>query len=106
MDLRDFFRRVRSVSQTMSDPFVVIASKATSDGGKAGVLSYVRREMAARLIVEDKAEMASDEQAIAYFDEDRARRDQWETEQQLSRLQIAVVKEDQFGKLSAARKLQ
>jgi hypothetical protein len=63
MDLRVYYQKIRKLEAEIVEPFVVIVSRETSDGGKAGVKTDVPRHLAARLIVEDRAEMASPEEA-------------------------------------------
>jgi hypothetical protein len=57
MDLRAFYQRIRQVESEIREPFVQVVSKATPDGGKAGVKTDVSRRVAARLLVEGKAEL-------------------------------------------------
>jgi len=57
MDLRAYYRKVREVESDIRDAFVTVVSRATADGGKAGVKTDVPRGLAARLIVEGKAEL-------------------------------------------------
>ncbi len=66
MDLREYYRKIRQVEAGIRDEFVVIVSRATRDGGKAGVKTDVPRSLAAKLIVEEKAELASAEEAARF----------------------------------------
>jgi hypothetical protein len=66
MDLRVYYQKIRKLEAEIVEPFVVIVSRETSDGGKAGVKTDVPRFLAARLIVEDRAEMASPEEAALF----------------------------------------
>ena len=80
MNLRDFYANVRNTLATIESPFVVLVSKNTPDGGKEGVMTLVKRETAARLIVELRARLATDEESASYFADQRAKRDLVETE--------------------------
>jgi hypothetical protein len=66
MDLRGYYRKMRELEATLADESVVVKSLATEAGGKAGRLTEVRRETAARLIVDGLAEAASEKEAAAY----------------------------------------
>jgi hypothetical protein len=66
MDLRAYYQKIRKLEAEILDPFVVVSSRETPDGGKAGVKTDVPRSLAARLIVEDRAEMASPEEAALF----------------------------------------
>jgi hypothetical protein len=63
MDLKLFYQKVRQLAASIPEPHVVIASKETPEGGRAGVLSEVTRAIAAQLIAEGKAELATEEAA-------------------------------------------
>jgi hypothetical protein len=76
MDLREYYRKIRRNETEISDVSVVIASRATPDGGRAGVLNEVPRSVAARLIVEEKADLATADQAAGFRAETEAR---WKT---------------------------
>jgi len=63
MDLRAFFQKLRKLEQEITEPHVIVVSQETADGGRAGQLSEVSRSIAARLILEGQAHLASAEQA-------------------------------------------
>ncbi len=62
MDLRQYFRKLREIENSLVDAYPVVISLETSDGGRAGVVSEVSRETAAKLIIEGRAILASEEQ--------------------------------------------
>ena len=66
MDLRDYYRTIRRVMAGIKDESVVIVSRETPDGGRAGVRTDVPRELAARLIAEEKADLATAEEAAGF----------------------------------------
>jgi len=72
MDLRVYYQKIRKLEAEIPDPFVVIVSRETPDGGKAGIKTDVPRSLAARLIVEGRADIASPEEA-AQFQAERER---------------------------------
>ena len=43
MDLRAYYQKMRKVESEIQDPYVVIVSRETPDGGRAGVKSEVPR---------------------------------------------------------------
>ena len=55
MDLRAYYQKVRKIEADITEPFVVVVSRATEEGGKPGVKTTVPRKIAARLIAEEKA---------------------------------------------------
>ncbi|GEM_PF-1725662 len=80
MNLRDFYAKVRNTLATIESPFVVLVSKNTPDGGKEGVMTLVKRDTAARLIVEDRARLGTDAESALYFTDQNAKRDSVEAE--------------------------
>jgi hypothetical protein len=66
MDLRLFYQKMRKLESEIKDAHVVVVSLETPDGGKPGRLTEVNRENAARLVVEGRALLASDEEAAAF----------------------------------------
>lgn len=66
MDLRVYYQRIRAVQADLTEPCVVIVSKETPDGGKAGVKTDVPKALAARMIVEDRAVLASPEETAQF----------------------------------------
>jgi len=66
MDLRAFYRTIREIETGISEESVVIISRETPEGGRAGVRTDVPRAVAARLIAEEKAELAKPEAAAKF----------------------------------------
>jgi polyphosphate kinase 2 (PPK2 family) len=66
MDLRQYYLAIQQVENTIQDNAVVVVSTATDDGGRAGTLSEVTRHTAARMIIEGRALLATDEQKAHY----------------------------------------
>lgn len=91
MESREFFRRARKLAAEIAEPFVVVASKETTDGGRAGVLSLVAKDIAARLILRDRARLATDDEALQYYEVDEQRRRAFEAEQMRHRIHVALA---------------
>jgi hypothetical protein len=66
MDLRQFYRKIRDTESTIPEKYPLVASLATEDGGKAGLIAEVPRYQAARMIVEGKARLATEEEKQAH----------------------------------------
>ncbi len=67
MDVRIYFQKVRQIEAAITTPHTVVMSLETPDGGKAGVTTEVTRIMAARLVAENKARLATDEEINAFY---------------------------------------
>jgi hypothetical protein len=66
MDLRVYFQKIRKVEADITGPFTVVISRETPDGGKAGVKTDVPRILAAKMIVEERAVLASPEETAEF----------------------------------------
>jgi hypothetical protein len=66
MDLRVFFQKLRKIEQEIAEPHVVVVSHETPDGGRAGQLAEVSRSIAARLILEGHAHLATAEESAEF----------------------------------------
>lgn len=66
MDLRAYYQKIRKLEADLPGPFVVVVSRETSDGGRAGVLTEAPRGLAAKLIVDERASLASPEQTAEF----------------------------------------
>jgi hypothetical protein len=99
VDLRAFYQKIRHTEAGIADDHVVIISRETSDGGRAGVASEVARPVAARLVVEGRAVLASKEEAAAFR---TAQADAFHKAEQAaaaSRVQLAVIAETELRAL-------
>lgn len=57
MDLGEYYRKIRETEREIAEPFVTVVSRKTSDGGRRGRKTVVPRAVAAKMIVEEKAEL-------------------------------------------------
>jgi hypothetical protein len=62
MDLRLYYEKIRTMETKLADEFPLIVSNETTDGGKDGTKTEVPRRIAARLLVEGQARLASKEE--------------------------------------------
>lgn len=73
MDLRIYYQKIRKIEAAIPEESVVIISRETPDGGKAGRRTNVPRSLAARMIAEDRAELATAEEAAMFQVEEETR---------------------------------
>jgi hypothetical protein len=57
MDLREYYRKIREVETQIAEPFVTVVSRKTRDGGRPGRRIEVARDVAAKLIVDGRADL-------------------------------------------------
>jgi hypothetical protein len=66
MDVKTYYQKIRQTEKAIPDPFTVVSSLSTDDGGKSGVLVEVPRYLAAKMIVEGSAQLAAVEEVTAF----------------------------------------
>jgi hypothetical protein len=91
MDLRDFFRTIREIEAQLEEPHAIIVSLTTSDGGKAGVRTEVPRKLAARMVAEGKARLATSEEVLAFRARVQSDMEAVEKAALAEKLQVALV---------------
>jgi len=93
MDLKAYYRDIRELESSLPDEDVVVVSLVTPDGGRAGARSEVSRLLAAKLVIERKARLASGEEASQYRSELAEASERAREEAAASRVQVAIVRE-------------
>ena len=66
MDLKSYFQKIRDIESKIDAAFPVVVSLATADGGVAGVLTEVTSAIAAKMIVEGLAKLATLDESKAF----------------------------------------
>jgi len=69
MDLKNYYQKIRDVEAAIQERFAVVVSLETADGGKAGNLTEVPPRVAAKMVVERMARLATAEEAKKWRDE-------------------------------------
>ena len=104
MDLRIYFQKIRDVEEKLVQEFAVVVSHETGDGGKAGTLTEVVPRVAARLIVDGLARLATLEESTAF---QAAQAEAKRVADQLAaaaKVQLAVLSTGELDKLKSAGK--
>jgi len=104
MDLRAYYQRVRSIEESLSDDSVVVVSKETPDGGKAGVCSEVPRKIAARMVANGWAEIAPSERAAEFRHQVMDAKQAADALAEASRMQLTVVPTRELSQLRSRAK--
>ncbi|MEO7142218.1 MAG: hypothetical protein ABI165_01805 [Bryobacteraceae bacterium] len=102
MDLRMFYQKMRRIEAEITDHDVVVISRETADGGRAGVATEVPRGVAAKLIVEDRARLASPEEAAEYRAAVVERARKAEQLANANKLQVTLISEPELRALKSA----
>lgn len=91
MDLRAYYRKLREVEATIPENHVVLVSLATPEGGKPGVRTEAPRGVAAKMIAEGRARLASGEEAEEFRTANRQAKEKFDQEEAARRMQVVVV---------------
>jgi len=93
VDLKQYFRKIRDLEATLTEEYPIVVSRETSEGGKAGQIAEVSRANAARLIIDGRAALATDEQKRQYRDEQELAKQAAERAELAKRVQVAILSE-------------
>lgn len=93
MDLKQYFRKLREVEASLADAYPLIISVETPDGGKPGLVSEVSREVAAKMISEGRAALATEKDEKAYREQQASARKAAEKADLARRVQVAIIAE-------------
>ncbi|MBM3734880.1 MAG: hypothetical protein FJW39_03765 [Acidobacteria bacterium] len=99
MELREYYRAIRAMEESIQQPWVITVSFTTGDGGRAGVMTEVSRATAAKMIVESRARLASDDEASEYRESIRESRQRIEQEEAKKRVQVTLISEGDLRRL-------
>ncbi len=91
MDLRSYYERIREADQSLTGEHVVIVSLPTPEGGKAGIKTEVPRAIAAKMIAEQRARVADDEETKKFHSANNTARAEYEEREAARRLQVMVI---------------
>jgi hypothetical protein len=98
VDLRAYYRKVREVESGLPEPFVVVVSHETPDGGRPGVLSEVSRHTAARQIAEGRSRTATQDEADVFHKNNLEVKRAADETAAMNRMQMVVVPARRGGK--------
>ena len=99
MDLKHYYQQIRQVEESLQEPFVVLVSQETPDGGKAGIRTEVPRQLAARFVVEGRSRLANEEEAREFRQQQLAAKKEADRIEAATRIHFAVVPEGELASL-------
>jgi hypothetical protein len=98
VDLKVYYSKVREAEATLTEDNPVMVSLVTSEGGKAGVSTEAPRNVAARLIAEGRARVATAREAEHFHELHREARARYEQQEMARRIQVVVVPQQDLKK--------
>jgi len=99
MDLKVYYRKLREIEKSLGEEFVVVKSRATADGGMAGRLTEVVREVAARMLADGTAEAAGMAEAEAFRQQLAEEKEREEQKRASAQIQFTVLSESDLRAL-------
>jgi hypothetical protein len=96
VDVKQYFRKIRDLEATLKEEYPIVISRETSDGGKPGLIIEVSRENAARLIVEGRAVLATEDERRQYLEQQAAVRRAAEKAELAKYVQVAILNESEI----------
>ncbi len=100
MDVRTYYQKIRDMEATIPGQFTVIVSRATDDGGKSGVLVEVTRHVAAKMVVEGSAALATIAQATAFQEQQAAAAKAAQEAAAAAKVEVTMVSSTDLKKLT------
>jgi hypothetical protein len=99
MDLKLYYQKIRDVSAKIEEAFPVLVSRETADGGKDGILTEVPPGVAARMIVEGTARLASPREADDFRQRQAEAQRVAEQEAAAAKVQFSLLSTDELNRL-------
>ena len=104
MNLKLYFEKIRETESQIAETFPIVVSEDTEDGGKAGRYAEVTRAIAAKMITENKARLATSDEAKAYREAQAEARRLAEETADAAKVQFTVVSAGEMAKLTGIKK--
>jgi predicted Zn-dependent protease len=103
MDMKTYYQRIRAAEAELRGVDVMVTSLATPDGGREGVVNLVRREIAARLLVDKKVRLATEDEVEGYERAAEEMRRQAEMEKTAQQIQVVVIPSEELSAVKTGR---
>jgi hypothetical protein len=91
MDLRAYYQKINDTAALLTGESLVVVSVATPEGGKEGVRTEAPRMVAAKLLVEGRARMATEEETLEFQIANCEAREKFDREEAARRVQVMVI---------------
>ena len=103
MDLRLYYQKIREAAEKIEDEFPVVMSRDTGDGGKEGTLTEVPRRIAAKMVVEGLAHVASPGQKQAFLNAQAEAKRVLDQLEAAAQVHVTVLSSSDVDRLKNAR---
>ena len=103
MDLKVYYQKIRDLERSFKVTHPIVVSQETADGGTAGVKTEVPGHIAARMIVDGRAVLASEKEAGEFLQHKREAKRAADQLQASARMQVTVVSESDLRALRGSQ---
>ena len=103
MDLRVYYKRIHETKDKLTEDDVVVVSCATPDGGRAGVCNEVPKGLAAKMLVDGTAVLASEDVAKEFRSRQAAEKEKADREVAASKIPLTIMSTEEVTRLRAGR---
>jgi len=104
VDLTVFYRKIRQIEKEIEGDHAVVVSSETPDGGVSGRTANVPKAIAARLVVEGKARLATAEESERHHRETTQAIEAGRRRELLGRAQVRLLSDGDIEALRSALK--
>ena len=104
MDLKLYYQKIRDMESKITEAFPVVVSNETADGGKPGGLTEVTPGIAARMLVEGAARLATAQEAKTFRAAQVEAKRVADQAAAAGKVQFTVVSTTELNKLKGASK--
>jgi ribosomal protein L9 len=101
MDLRLYYQKIRDKQSEITEAFPIVVSNETADGGKAGALTEVTPGIAAKMLVDGVARLATAPEAKAFREEQVEAKQAADQAAAAAKVQFTVVSTTELNKLKS-----
>jgi len=104
MNLKQYFQKIRDTESEIVETFPILISNETEDGGKAGRYTEATRAVAAKMITEGRARLATPDEAKTYREAQGEAKLAADRAADASKVQFTVVSTSDMAKLTGSKK--
>ena len=102
MNLKDYYREITAQEAAIEEPFALVISLKTPNGGRAGIESELNRVTAAKMIVDKQVRLATPEEVKQLRDEREEKQRQKDLASLQERVRMTRLAEDELRALKKA----
>jgi hypothetical protein len=102
MDLKAYYQKIKDLERGFKTADPVVVSQETTDGGIAGVKTEAPAHIAARMIVDGRAVLASEKEAREFLEQKTEAKKAADQLQASTRMQVTVVSESDLRAIKSS----